>query len=111
MTTDELHELDVWLAEHGSIKAYCKAVGYVPPFTTDPNEFATVKREIERRGWSWGSACYALTRHVESRYFFWITDDSDNMKSRLISEARAESEELAGCLALKAALQVSDEDS
>jgi len=69
----------------------------IPYYAEHPNAFALVKCEIERRGWSWACSFGAIE---SNRYAFAITDLENHTSGRF-----AESEELAGCLAVKAALE------
>lgn len=70
--------------------------------SADPAAFALVKREIERRGWNWSSHSYPILKQSgKPSYFFEICNDNFS----LAIESWGETEELAGCLAVKAAIE------
>jgi hypothetical protein len=110
--------LDAWIAEHGmgwkdrdgvwvepdSTVMYFPSVKDWNP-TVNPAHFADVKREIERRGWSWQA--YSPT-HSNGYFRFAIYAAPDRALAqtiRKIGEEIAETEEIAGCLAFKQAVE------
>ena len=111
VTDSELRELDAWLAEHvfgwthlgltrlGALIGHNPETGLpcdIPKWTE--KDFAEVKREIERRGWSWELTCH--NRNVISKcYEFQIIGSGYPCRELAVTE------ELAGCLALKAAIK------
>ena len=120
MNKRKIRELDAWIAEHAfgvevardangapyhaAGVLYGTVVAWIPHYTRDPEAFSLVKREIERRGWSWmatgsvGSSHFAIWDHVR---------DSGSTPAGHAPEmgwGSGNTEELAGCLAFKAAL-------
>ena len=69
--------------------------------STNPLHFAEVQREIERREWSWYASWSPDNENGE--YYFSI--DSSRPPYSIIHTQTAKTEELAGCLALKAVLE------
>lgn len=117
MDENELHELDAWIAEHlygksiTDIEDYDIAETFKP--SSDPTDFADVKREITKKGWNWESKAIwvrELTDEPDSVfYLFRIYKPQDEIPTRtshyiLIGHAGAKSEELAGCRAVQFAM-------
>ena len=113
---ERLCELDEWLAVNvfgwtqigrtwsKSWKAGQETRLMPPAYTRDPRSFQDIKREIERRGWSWqaqspiGGAYY--------RFAIFAAKEHDLAPYvPKIGEGVGESEEIAGCLAFKAAVE------
>lgn len=118
MTEQEMRELDVWLAEnvfgieveYGTDGPYERETGMSVWFYTQlPQLFAAVKREIEQREWRWGGES-----HPDGWYWFRIwkeeaTDDPLQVSVTMLGKRYERSEELAGCLAFKAAVEAMDD--
>jgi len=114
MTDEEFRKLDAWIAEHGF--GICvkydrdgepynadgiigdQIISWVHPYSRHPMAFTLIQREIERRGWDWGIG-YHKSRPRAKRYDFLIYMDDEQL-----GHEYAETEELAGCLAFKAAI-------
>lgn len=75
-----------------------------------PAAFALVKREIERRGWEWDTTYERQTEHLKAAYLFRI-HTLGTTEIPLFIIRYAESEELAGCIAVKVAVEVSQNES
>lgn len=123
MDEKEFRELDAWIAEHGfgvEVKRDADGVPYdaagvtgdriiawIPHYTRISSWFDLVKREIERRGWSW------MATGSNRGYHFAIWDhvrESGGTPAGYAPELGrygGETEELAGCLAFKEALSAS----
>lgn len=105
MTDLRPRDLDAWIAE--KVFGYeledgddCKilkeaaTLGDLPKYTSDPFYFAQVKRSMTERGWFWQSTCFL------SKLFQFTIDTQ-----KCVTTVDAESEELAGCMAFKLALE------
>lgn len=68
-------------------------------FCAKPEQFARVKREIEKRGWDWGAG-YRRSQLLEYRYRFLIYYSGVQL-----GDGYAETEEMAGCVAVKEAIE------
>ena len=121
MDEQELRELDAWLAEHvfgwshlnetalGALIGHNPKTGLpcdVPKWTK--KDFAEVKREIERRGWEWRSEVKLWISSY--RFVFQIfgaptEEEYGGFYHEMIGFAHAATEESAGCLALKKAIE------
>ena len=89
-----------WVRSDGTRK---ELSAIVPQYDSDPARFAEVKRKIERRGWEW------ISRYVP------LADDEDGERHLFVIPGHgfvwSTSEELAGCLAFKAAIEAThDQD-
>ena len=76
-------------------------------FTTDASACSVVRREMEHRGWSWTCECELIPSldSLEPRYTFEIIMSEDCFGDPIDSVIEyGESENLACCLAVKAAL-------
>lgn len=125
MTDSDLRELDGWIAEHlfkGERISICYADDHsmddfswcydcrklvddaeqvARRFSSNPTAFSLVKREMERRGWDWELLSSGGVP-PEKRFRFVVALKVHSRVSIKIGEAA--SEELAGCLAVKAAV-------
>lgn len=124
MTASELRELDAWIEEHlfgrevvvleredlPTIYKFKLELEYeyvpVHAYSTSVVAFALVKREIERRGWEWACAYERPTEHLKSAYTFTVyVIREPETNAPTCYDKLAASEELAGCLAVKAAVE------
>ena len=110
MTEQELQKLNEWIArqlgwQRTEVDNWIKPIDdatiecmLTPPDFLSPARFAEVKREIERRGWDW-SCRYLHGMGQGERYGFSV--DRDGMDYFRL----ADTEELAGCLAFRQAVE------
>lgn len=114
MTDSDLRELDGWIAEKfmgwqrdqsgGWFMTSGRPSSDVPRYSTNSSAFSLVKREIERRGWDW---LVEYAREAWPTFGFYVyTNPKRGAEHTWIG--KADSEELAGCLAVKAAVEGSN---
>lgn len=115
--TELLRELDAWIADHFLV--WRRLEDFTPPIawvntngdvvnanifrpTILPSAFSMVKREIERRKWTWHLDAYWFDKlHGGMGYQFIIYGEDEQPIAKIYSD----SEELAGCLAVKMAIE------
>jgi len=125
MTEQEMRELDTWIAEYGfgleydaELRSWCgrNEEGerfLIQSIAFTSGEFPRVKREIERCGWIW-QAAYCLGGGHDFAIFdpdgsvVHSLDGKETEVARILAVEHAETEELAGCLAFKAAVEATD---
>lgn len=119
MTEREVWELDVWIAENVfdvevardangepyNAKCVIGSVpfGWIPQYTTDDRWLGKIKREIERRGWSWQASGGPVGKWYKFVIWDHVRSGSDGEIPQ-IGWAEAATEGLAGCLAMKEAM-------
>lgn len=120
MTDPDLRELDGWIAVHFFGLTICPGeydhilteynqVLLAPSYSSNPSAFALVKREIEWRGWEWACAYERKTEHLNSACVFTVyVIREPETNAPICYDKLAASEELAGCLAVKAVVEGSN---